>query len=168
MGGERSELCQAGEMRRVPELLSKNARELRNASTKAERLLWLRLRRYRPRFTRQLVIKPFIVDLACREAKMAIELDGGQHAEATASYDRQRTAFLEQQGWAVLRLWNNDAEENPDGAAEFVLDYCARRLGSTHPQPMRPRQDRLGDGPRGSSSREGRKRRPRSRKLSPP
>ena len=127
---------------------TQNARDLRNNSTKAERLLWLRLRQYRPRFTRQLVIGSYIVDLACREAKLAVELDGGQHAEATASYDKRRTNYLEAQGWTVLRLWNNDVEANPDGAAEFVLGQCAQRLGgATHPQPL--------------PCREGRKRRPR-------
>ena len=141
-------------MRRIDPKLTENARALRNNSTKAERLLWVRLRRFRPRFTRQLVIEPYIVDLACREAKLAIELDGGQHAEVTAAYDRRRTAFLQKQGWAVLRLWNSEVEENPDGAAEFVLHHCAERIGSTHPQPL--------------PSREGRKRTPRLRKSSPP
>lgn len=134
-------------MKRVDPQLTRHARELRNNSTKAERLLWVRLRQYRPRFTRQLVIKPFIVDLACRQAKLAIELDGSQHAEA-AAYDNRRTAFLESQGLTVVRLWNNEVEENPDGAAEFVLARCAERLdGATHPQPL--------------PSREGRKRVPR-------
>jgi len=96
------------------------ARELRTNSTKAERLLWVRLRQCRPRFTRQLVIEPYIIDLACREAKLAIELDGSQHADA-APYDGRRTAYLESQGWSVVRLWNNEVEANPDGAAEFVL-----------------------------------------------
>ena len=136
-------------MKRVPEYLTANARELRYNSTKAERLLWLRLRQYRPRFTRQLVIEPFIVDLACRQAKLAIELDGGQHADAV-DYDNKRTRFLESQGWAVVRLWNNEVEANPDGAAEFVLMKCSERLGgATHPQPL--------------PSREGRIRRPRLR-----
>ena len=81
-------------MKRVPEHLTANARELRSNSTKAERLLWVRLRRYRPRFTRQLVIEPYILDIACRQAKLAVELDGSQHADAIA-YDNSRTAFLE-------------------------------------------------------------------------
>jgi very-short-patch-repair endonuclease len=124
-------------MKRIDPRLTENARNLRNNSTKAERLLWLRLRQYRPRFTRQLVLGPYIVDLACREAKLAIEVDGGQHAEARASYDFKRTAFLEGQGWAVVRLWNNEVEQNPDGAAELVLHRCAERLdGATHPQPL--------------------------------
>ena len=149
MGGERSELCYSGGMKRIPEELTANARELRNNSTRAERLLWLRLRQYRPRFTRQLVIKPYILDLACRQAKLAVELDGSQHAE-TIDYDTRRPAFLEREGWAVLRLWNNEVEENPDGAAELVLIRCAERpVGATHPQPL--------------PSREGRERRPRLR-----
>ena len=136
-------------MKRVPDQLTANARELRNNSTKAERLLWFRLRQYRPRFTRQLVIDPFIVDLACRKAKLAIELDGGQHADAV-DYDNSRTKFLESQGWAMVRLWNNEVEANPDRAAELVLIKCSERLdGATHPQPL--------------PSREGRIRRPRTR-----
>ena len=75
--------------------MTQNARDLRNNSTKAERLLWLRLRQYRPRFTRQLVIGRYIVDLACREAKVAVEVDGGQHATAIPC-DSTRTAFLEE------------------------------------------------------------------------
>ena len=135
-------------MKRVLDRLTANARELRNNATKAERLLWLRLRQYRPRFTRQLVIEPFIIDLACRAAKLAVELDGGQHAEATDKYDQRRTIFLEEQGWFVLRLWNHEVENNPDGAAEHVLAECAKRLGgATHPEPL--------------PSREGRNRRPR-------
>lgn len=149
MGGERSELCYAGAMKRIPGQLTFYARELRNHSTKAERLLWVRLRQYRPRFTRQLVIQPFIVDLACREAKLAIELDGSQHAD-TVKYDTSRTMFLEGEGWSVIRLWNNEVEDNPDGAAEFILARCKERLdGVTHPRPL--------------PSREGRKWRPRLR-----
>ena len=149
MGASASEPCYATIMRRIDPRLTGNARALRNNSTRAERLLWLRLRQFRPRFTRQLVIAPYIVDMACREAKLAIELDGGQHAERTADYDCRRTDFLEGLGWLVVRLWNSDVEANPDGAAEFVLKRCAERLGSTHPQPL--------------PSREGRNRRPRSR-----
>ena len=137
------------DMKRVDERLTANARELRNNATKAERLLWNKLSTYRPRFTRQLVVGHYIVDIACREAKLAIELDGSQHIEAAATYDARRTRFLEQEGWAVVRLWNNEVIANPDGAAERILQHCAQRLGGTHPQPL--------------PSREGRIRRPRSR-----
>lgn len=129
-------------MWRVDPELTRRARELRNNGTKAERLLWLRLRQYRPRFTRQLVLKPYIVDLACREAKLVIELDGGQHS-VTTDYDPRRTAFLEDQGWSVLRLWNNEVEHDPDTAAEFVIARCAERLSATHPQPLPWREGRI-------------------------
>jgi very-short-patch-repair endonuclease len=94
VGASVSEVCYARGMRRIEPRLTQNARELRNGSTKAERLLWLRLRQYRPRFTRQLVVGPYIVDLACRQAKLAIELDGSQHIGA-AEYDGLRSAFLQ-------------------------------------------------------------------------
>ena len=153
MDASASEPCYATAMRRVAPHLTQKARALRKGSTEAERLLWLRLRQYRPRFTRQLVLGRYIIDLACRQARVAVELDGGQHAERTAEYDRRRTASLEAQGWIVVRLWNNEVTENPDGAAEFVLARCAERLGSTHPQPL--------------PSREGRVRKPRSRSPLP-
>lgn len=74
---------------------------------------------------------------------LAIELDGGQHAEATARYDAKRTTFLENQGWSVVRLWNNEVEENPDGAAEYILEQLTQRPGSTHPQPLPAREGRI-------------------------
>lgn len=135
-------------MKRVDEQLTANARNLRNNATKAERLLWNKLSAYRPRFTRQLVVGPYIIDIACREAKLAIELDGSQHIEA-ATYGDRRTHFLEQEGWSMIRLWNDEVISNPDGAAEHVLLRCAERLGGTHPQPL--------------PSREGRTRTPKSR-----
>lgn len=152
MGSELCEPCYADAVKRVPEQLTAFARDLRTNSTKAERLLWLRLRQYRPRFTRQLVVGPYILDLACRQAKLAVELDGSQHIEQ-ARYDARRTAFLEAEGWVVVRLWNNWVEDNPDGAAEFVLAQCEERLGgATHPQPLpskegRPRRQRFRNSP---------------------
>jgi very-short-patch-repair endonuclease len=121
--------------RRVPEEMTSRARALRTNATEAERSLWRQLSRYRPRFTRQLVIGPYIVDLACREARLVVEVDGGQHAEQ-ASYDAARSTWLEQQGWRVIRLWNSDVLGNPEGAAQHVLTEAAECLGGTHPQPL--------------------------------
>ncbi|MFN2472624.1 MAG: endonuclease domain-containing protein [Sphingomicrobium sp.] len=140
-------------MKRVDETLTRDARDLRNNATHAERVLWRLLSRYRPRFTRQLVVSSYIVDLACREAKVAIEVDGGQHGK-TLVYDARRTAFLQNEGWLVLRLWNNEVLGNPEAAADFILTQCAERLGGAHPQPL--------------PFREGRVRKPRSRNNSPP
>ena len=119
---------------------------MRNAPTPAERALWRLLSRYRPRFTRQLYVERFYLDLACREAWLGIELDGSQH-HAQAAYDDARTVELEGQGWRIVRLWNNDVLANPEGAATYVLQQAAECLGGTHPQPL--------------PSREGRTRRPR-------
>jgi very-short-patch-repair endonuclease len=120
---------------RIDPTLTARARELRNNPTPAERAVWHRISQYRPAFTRQLVVAPFIVDLACRQAKLAVELDGSQHLDAVAS-DARRTRFLEAQGWCVLRLWNTDMLTNPDGAVLHILERAAECLGGTHPQPL--------------------------------
>ena len=139
-------------MSRVPEHMTSNARALRNGATEAERLIWRRISIYRPRFTRQLVVGPYILDLACRTAKLAIEFDGSQHLH-TAAYDAERTGYLEQVGWRVLRFWNGDVFENLDGVVETILLKTAECLGGTHPQPH--------------PFREGRNRNPRTR-IPPP
>ena len=108
--------------------------------------MWRLLSNYRPAFTRQLVVGSSIIDLACREAKLAIEFDGSQHLEQQV-YDDRRTKFLESEGWHVLRIWNNDVLANPAGVARLILEEAAECLGGTHPQPL--------------PSREGRKRQPR-------
>lgn len=125
--------------------MTANARALRNGQTDAERMTWLRISRYRPRFTRQLVIGPYIVDLACRSAKLAIEFDGSQHLDAQA-YDERRSLFLREQGWTVLRFWNGDVIENPDGVVEAILNRAAECLGGTHPQPLPGREGRKKSG----------------------
>jgi very-short-patch-repair endonuclease len=125
-----------------------NARNLRRDATDAERALWRILGAYRPRFTRQHVVGPYILDLACREVKLAVEIDGSQHLRDAR--DRDRTRFLEGLGWKVVRYWNSEVAENPDGVAGAILGEVRARLGPTHPQPL-------------PVSREGRKRRPISR-----
>jgi very-short-patch-repair endonuclease len=128
-------------MRRIPEHMTANARALRNGQTDAERLVWRRLSRYRPRFTRQLVVGPYILDLACRTAKLAVEFDGSQHHDAQA-YDDRRTAFLVEAGWTILRFWNGDVFDNLDGVLTAILDKTAECLGGTHPQPLPFREGR--------------------------
>lgn len=133
---------------RIDPRLTARARELRNNPTPAERAVWHRISRFRPAFTRQHVEAPFIIDLVCRRAKLAVEFDGSQHLDAIAK-DERRTAYLQSKGWCVIRLWNSDVLANPDGATLYVLEKAAECLGGTHPQPL--------------PSREGRERRPRSR-----
>ena len=132
--------------RRIDPELTRRARDLRNNPTPAERAVWHLIARYRPAFTRQLVVSPFIIDLACREARLGIEFDGSQHLTMIDA-DLRRTAFLERQGWRILRLWNSDVLTNPEGAVLHILAQTAECLGGTHPQPL--------------PTREGRKRTPR-------
>lgn len=98
-----------------PKLLER-ARQMRSEMTQPERELWIALRAKRfagVKFTRQVVIGPYIADFVCRSRKLIIELDGATHDDA--SRDDQRTAFLEAQGYRVIRFWNNDVMTNLDG-----------------------------------------------------
>ena len=127
--------------RRVPYDHTRRARALRKNATKQERQLWRLISRYRPKFTRQLPIGPFTADFACREAKLIVELDGSQHAESTR--DQHRDAFLQQEGWSVMRIWNNEVIENPDGVITAIVERAAECLGGTHPHPLPSREGRM-------------------------
>ncbi|MCM8731858.1 endonuclease domain-containing protein [Hephaestia sp. GCM10023244] len=126
---------------RIDPELTRRARALRNNPTPAEQAVWQRIARYRPAFTRQLVVSPFIIDLACRKARLGVEFDGSQHAEQVEA-DARRTAFLSRKGWRIIRLWNSDVLGNPDGAVLHILAEAAECLGGTHPQPLPSREGR--------------------------
>jgi very-short-patch-repair endonuclease len=119
------------------------AHRMRAEPTAAERVLWLRLRHdiklAGSHFRRQVVVGPFIVDFASRRAKLAIELDGGQHDCERAS-DASRTFRIEAAGYRVLRFWNNDVLGNLDA----VLDEIQRALPPTpDPSPQGGGEQRL-------------------------
>ncbi|MDI1276937.1 endonuclease domain-containing protein [Methylobacter sp.] len=102
--------------------LINNARSLRKDQTDAERLLWQKLRNRQllgVKFRRQFPIEPYIADFVCLELKLIIELDGSQHFDKIA-YDHERTDFLKQRGFKVLRFWNNDAFKNTEGVLESI------------------------------------------------
>jgi very-short-patch-repair endonuclease len=102
--------------------LTNKARSLRKNKTDVEQLVWKYLRNrqlYNYKFRRQFPIEPYIVDFACLELKLIIELDGGQHANRI-NYDGQRCLFLEQRGFKVIRFWNNDVTENTEGVLEAI------------------------------------------------
>ena len=115
-------------MRRLPisKRLLNRCRELRSSSTRAERRLWSRLRGWQLhgfKFRRQHPVGTFIVDFYCHEAKLAIEIDGGQHAEENQSvYDEKRTADLQGKGITVLRFWNIDVLRNVQGVLETIAE----------------------------------------------
>ena len=96
-----------------------NARELRKNMTSQERMLWAILKNksfYGYKFRRQYPIGNYIVDFICCSEKIVIEIDGGQHNSLeNIEYDKQRTCYLESQGYKVLRFWNNDINDNISG-----------------------------------------------------
>ncbi len=109
--------------RRIEEELTMNARSLRSNMTDAERRLWHAIRGRQiggHRFRRQHPIGPYIADFACLEQRCVIELDGGQHQDQVI-YDERRTLYLQEQGWQVLRFWNNDVLSNLDGVLSMVM-----------------------------------------------
>ena len=94
------------------------ARELRREQTDAERNLWAKLRNRHPaevKFRRQEPIGRYIVDFVSFGRKLIIEIDGSQHADATTKADAQRTKWLENQGFRVIRFWDNDVLLNLEG-----------------------------------------------------
>ena len=99
-----------------------NARTLRKNMTKEERHLWYDfLRSYPVKFLRQKVLGKYIVDFYCAEAKLVVELDGSQHyEEKEMEKDAERTAYLEQYGILVLRIPNNEVNQNFAGVCTYI------------------------------------------------
>ena len=114
------------------------ARKLRNQSTDAERLIWQHLRQKQIngfRFRRQFPIDAYIVDFACIEAKLVVELDGGQHQEQVA-HDTRRDAQISNQGYRVWRFWNNQVFAGTTAVLEAIL----KELLMFRPHPDLPPQ----------------------------
>ncbi len=112
-----------------------DARSLRKNPTDAERRLWGRLRRRQLegcRFRRQAPIGRYIVDFVCFERKLIVEVDGGQHAWNEVG-DEQRSAWLESEGFVVVRFWNNDVLENTDGVVATLIEALRARHGFGRP-----------------------------------
>jgi very-short-patch-repair endonuclease len=110
------------------------ARSLRRSTTRAELVLWLRLRDRRLsgfKFVRQEPIGRFYVDFLCRERRIVIEVDGGQHADSAA--DRERDAELNALGYRVIRVWNNEVLENIEGVLQVLLSQLEQ---APHPVPL--------------------------------
>jgi len=126
----------AGSLSRSRERARVRASSLRSTPTDAEALLWFHLRDRRManfKFRRQRPIGPYFADFACLEAKLIVELDGGQHAEAVA-YDEKRTRFIEAQGYRVLRFWNHEVLTQTDAVRQRILQ--ALQEDSPHPNPL--------------------------------
>jgi adenine-specific DNA-methyltransferase len=108
--------------------------------TEAERALWkhIRLRQMAGhKFRRQQTIGPYIADFVCFEKRLIIELDGGQHSQQIA-YDADRSAWLDSQGFRILRFWNNQVLEEIEAVKEEILKRLD--VGADTPHPDLPPQ----------------------------
>jgi very-short-patch-repair endonuclease len=108
------------------------ARSLRKEMTEAERALWARLRRRGVlglKFRCQQPLGRYIVDFVCLERRLIIEVDGGQHLDQEG-YDRERSRWLEGQGYRLLRFWNSEVLSSTDAVVEAIATALeAQRYG---------------------------------------
>ena len=123
-------------MPKHPEQQTNRTRTLRAGQTDAEQRLWQQLRDRQLdgfKFRRQHGIGTYIVDFICIEAKLIVEVDGGQHADQ-AGYDAKRTAWLAASDYRVMRFWNNEVLENLEGVLEAIRSGL---VPSPQPSPRR-------------------------------
>jgi very-short-patch-repair endonuclease len=115
------------------------ARRLRLGQTDAERLLWFLIRDRRLdglKFKRQMPVYQYVVDFCCSDARLIIELDGGQHGVRQEA-DAARTRKLEELGYLVLRFWNDDVLSNIDGVLETIVSTARQHSPEPpHPNPL--------------------------------
>jgi very-short-patch-repair endonuclease len=108
-------------------MANERARALRNAPTEGERALWQLLRKRQIvgyRFRRQVPIGPFIVDFACLERRVVVEVDGSSHDDPIRrKRDAERAAWIAAQRYRILRLQDGEILENPDAALDRVRDF---------------------------------------------
>lgn len=97
------------------------SRYLRREKTKAEKILWekLRNRNLHIKFRRQHSIDKFILDFYAPKIKLAIELDGLIHKE-NKEYDKNRTEYLQSKNIQVLRFWNSEIKNTPEGVIDKI------------------------------------------------
>ena len=121
-------------MRGPSPISTERARELRHRSTRAELVLWRHLRDRQLggfKFVRQEPIGPYFADFVCRDLRVVIEVDGGQHADNVA--DPKRDARLGELGYRTIRVWNNDVRGNIDGVLQMLRSELEN---APHPVPL--------------------------------
>ena len=106
--------------------------QLRRRMTDAERKLWrlLRLQQFDGwKFRRQHVFGSYVLDFVCLPAKLVVEVDGGQHADAMAA-DERRSQFLMKCGFRVVRFWNNEVLSETEAVTQRIWDELRSRTPS--------------------------------------
>ena len=117
--------------------VNSRAKSLRASMTDAERRLWYRLRAHRLnqfKFKRQVAIGKYIVDFVCFERRLIIEADGGQHDGQVSDIERDR--WLADQGFRILRFWNNEVLNNTEAVLSQIVDELKSR--PVYPSPGTP------------------------------
>ena len=123
------------------EATTARARKLRGNITDAENRLWGALRRDQLNglhFRRQHPVGPFTLDFYCPSLRLAVEVDGGQHAEQQKQADDRRTCWLAEKGVVVVRYWNNDVLLNLEGVLSDLLTHAERLAQAATPSPTPP------------------------------
>lgn len=104
---------------------------MRKSMTDAEAKLWQELRAHRLEglgFRRQMPISGYIADFACLEHKLIVEVDGSGHAEvAQERHDALRTKILEQDGWHVIRFWNDDVLKDINNVCQHIISVLQEK-----------------------------------------
>ncbi len=113
---------------------------MRKEQTDAEQLMWQLLRNRNFcgfKFRRQFPIAGYIIDFFCDEVNLAIELDGGGHAEdEQIAYDKAREKILNGSGIRIIRFWNHEFLNNTD----TILEEIYRQLTAGRPpSPLGPK-----------------------------
>jgi very-short-patch-repair endonuclease len=114
---------------------TRRARELRNAATPAERLLWRHFSRSQlgVKFSRQMEVGRFFANFLCRELKLVVEIDGFSH-DLRPEYDADRDGWFVGEGYRVLRFTNEDVLRNVAGVVTAVREEVAKlRAAQAHP-----------------------------------
>jgi very-short-patch-repair endonuclease len=121
----------------MPSPRTQLVRYLRKNMTVSEQRVWSHLRRRQVngwKFRRQAPIGPYIVDFLCIAAKLVIELDGSTHDEHKFDYDEHRQAWLESQGYKVMRFSADYPDQDPiEGVVETIYLELNERAGSSAP-----------------------------------
>jgi very-short-patch-repair endonuclease len=121
--------------------MTTRAKTLRHNMTDAEARLWHALRRDQLNglnFRRQHPVGPFTLDFYCPSLRLAIEVDGGQHAAQQKQADQRRTRWLANRGIVVVHYWNNEVSSNLSGVLSDLLMRADGRAQAVTPSPTLP------------------------------
>jgi very-short-patch-repair endonuclease len=122
-----------------PEVFLERAREMRSEDTRAEKRAWIQLKDRRTlglKFRRQVPIDRYIVDFYCHQIRLIIEIDGGVHDQpGQAEWDEKKNQRLEELGYKVLRITNEDVLNHPDCLFETIHALYPSPGPSGHPLP---------------------------------